>query len=300
MRRRRWIAGVVLGGTMLLGPVLVAGCTAGGGKTDSAARGSSGGSAASAASAAGAAAPRAGDGFAPAKGASTSAPLVDGAAKIRTAEMTVGVPRGQVPAAADRAGSIALDVGGEIDADDRTSGRDATASLRLRVPPEALPAVLTRLSGLGKEISRQSSTTDVTEKVADVDSRAASARRAIARLRTLYAQATKVADVIAVESELSSREADLESLEAQQRALARQISMATVTLTLQTRAPAAAPPRPHRGGFVGGLQRGWAGFVAAAAWVATAVGTVLPFALLLALLTGAVLLLRRRNPTPTP
>jgi hypothetical protein len=34
--------------------------------------------------------------------------------------------------------------------------------------------------------------------------------------------------------------------------------------------------------------------------VATAVGTVLPFALLLALLTGAVLLLRRRNPTPTP
>ncbi len=51
---------------------------------------------------------------------------------------------------------------------------------------------------------------------------------AIVRLRTLYAGASKVADVITIESELATRESDLESLEAQQRALAAQTSMATV------------------------------------------------------------------------
>ena len=174
------------------------------------------------------------------------------------------------------------------------------ASLRLRVPPEALITVLGQLSRLGHEASRQVSTTDVSEKVADVDSRVASAKEAIARLRTLYAQAKKVADVIAVESELSGREADLESLEAQQRALARQTAMATITLTIQTRAAAPAAPRTHhRGGFVGGLQRGWDGFVATASWLGTAAGTVLPFAVVAALVAGAVWLLRRRRPAVT-
>ena len=53
-------------------------------------------------------------------------------------------------------------------------------------------------------------------------SRVASAQQAIVRLRTLYGKAAKVRDVIAIEGELNSREADLESLQAQQRALAAQ------------------------------------------------------------------------------
>jgi hypothetical protein len=227
-----------------------------------------------------------------------SAPLVDGAARIRIAQMTVAIGRGGVPAAADRAETIALGAGGEVDADDRTSGRHATATLQLRVPPAGLTPVLGQLGRLGHEVSRQLSTTDVSEKVADVASRVGSARESIARLRTLYASAKKVADVIAIESELSTREADLESLEAQQRSLARQTAMATITLTLRTAVPAAAAPRHHtRGGFVGGLEHGWHGFVTAAGWVATAFGTLLPFLLVLAVLAVPGWLAWRRRRT---
>ena len=232
------------------------------------------------------------------------APLGDGSAKIRVAQVTVDIRRGGVAAAADRAESIALGVGGEVDGDDRTAGRNATASLQRRVPPESLPTVLTQLAALGHESSRQVSTTDVTEKVADVDSRVTSARQSIARLRTLYANAAKVSDIIAIESELNDREADLESLEAQQRALLQQTSMATITLTLQTVAKAVVPPKPkhHRSGFLGGLERGWDGFVAAARWIAIAVGTLLPFLVLLALLgiAGRFAWRRRPHPAPTP
>jgi hypothetical protein len=224
-------------------------------------------------------------------GATGSTPatlLGDTGVKIRTAELTVDI-RGaaNVAARADEAEDITARAGGEVDSDDRTTGTYANATLQLRVPPETLSTTLRALSKLGTEKSRQLSTTDVTEKVADVSSRVASAREAIVTLRTLYSRATKVADVIAVESELASREASLESLEAQQRSLARQTALASITLTLAP-APRAkavvAPAKKHRGGFLGGLGRGWDGFTATAAWLATALGTLLPFLLLLVVL----------------
>lgn len=229
---------------------------------------------------------------APAKDA---APVL-GAAKIRTAELTVAI-RGaeRVATKADAAGDIATRAGGEIDADDRTAGASATATLRLRIPPEQLRATLRVLARLGKERSREMSTADVTARVADVDSRVASARGSIARLRALYASAKRVSDVIAVEGELSSRQAELESLEAAQRTLSRQTSMATVTLYLQTADTQATSPK-KRNGFLGGLERGWDGFVAAASWVATAAGTVLPFLVLVLVLGLAARLLGVRLP----
>jgi Domain of unknown function (DUF4349) len=239
-----------------------------------------------------------------------SVPLDDGAAKIRTADMTVTVKGWRnVATKADEADAIALRTGGEVDSDNRTSGKHATATLLLRVPTDTLTETLTELSRLGHEEARHSSTTDVTEKVADVDARAASARKSIARLQTLFNHARKIENIIAIESELSSREADLESLEAQQRALTRQTSMAAITLSLVTARKAAAPPpkheKKHRGGFVGGLERGWDGFTAAASWLATVVGTLLPFLVLLLVLALAGRLLwprlpHRPGPAPSP
>ena len=303
---RRWLVGA---GALLAG-VLLVGCTAssngGAGKNAAGAmEAASGANAPAAADAAGGAGTKN-----DAVTGTTNRPpgstrlLADDSAKIRVAQMTVDIARGKVAEAADRAESIALGVGGEVDTDDRSSGRYATASLLLRVPPSSLTSVLGQLGRLGHEESRQLSTTDVTERVADVNSRVASAQQAIARLRALYSSATKVGDVISVESELSQRESDLESLQAQQRALQRQTSLASITLTLQTAKAVAKPaPRKHhhsRSGFVGGLSRGWDGFVAAAKWVATAVGTLLPFLVLLALLAVAARIAWRRRPHPAP
>jgi hypothetical protein len=244
----------------------------------------------------------------PAKAGTATYPVETGA-KIQTAEMLVAVVgASNVAARADAAADIAVRVGGEVDSDDRTSGAQASATMQLRVPPTELQPTLRALSKLGTEKSRQLSTTDVSEKVADVTSRVTSSREAIARLRGLYAHATKVADVIAVEGELSTREADLESLEAQQRSLARQTSTASISLTLQTapkKAVVAAKPAKKSGGFVGGLRRGWDGFSSAAAWLAGAFGTVLPFLVLMVILGLAgrfawTRLPHRPAPTPAP
>jgi hypothetical protein len=219
--------------------------------------------------------------------AANALPLVNGGYKIQVARMTVAVKgAANVASKANEAETIAEQVGGEVDRDDRTSGPHATASLLLRVPPDALTDTLNQLSNLGKEKYRALSTTDVTQRVADVRSRVRSAEDSIARLRVLFHHAQKIGAIIEIESELNSREANLESLQAQQRALARETSMASITLSLVTAVkPPPAPPKPapkhHDNAFVGGLKNGWDGFTAAAAWVAEAVGTLLPFIVLL-------------------
>lgn len=254
------------------------------------------------------------DATAPAAGPpqAKDAAAVTSTAQIRTAEMTVAV-RGssRVAAQANAADAIAARTGGEVTADERTAGAHASATVSLRVPPTALQPTLTALARLGTERSRHLSTTDVTEEVADVNSRVASARSAIDRLRVLYGKAVKVADVISIEDELSGRESDLESLEARQRALAAQTSMATITLTLVTAAPAVAHAHHARGGFVGGVEKGWGGFTSAAAGVATALGAALPFLAVLLVVAFALRLAwsrlprlprpaRRPSPAPEP
>jgi Domain of unknown function (DUF4349) len=239
-------------------------------------------------------------------------PFVDGGYKIRTARMTVAIKGAKnVSNAAQQADNYALAAGGEVDEDNRTSGPSASAELLLRVPPEALADTLDKLSRLGKELSRSLSTTDVTQRVADVGSRVASARQSIDRLRILFRHATKIGAIIQLESELNQREADLESLEAQQRALARETSMATISLDLQTAARVIAPPKPvhkkHENGFVTALKRGWHGFTAAAAWIARAFATLLPFLVLLLLIGFGLRVVwprlphrTRAAPAPTP
>lgn len=218
------------------------------------------------------------------------APVVNTRALIRTATLTVAVD--DVTRQAQRAEQIAADNDGELFSDQRSSGVSAdqrTADLVLKVPPNSLGTVLDRLAALGTEEDRHTTTDDVTEQVADVDSRVNSAKSSLARLRALYARAQTVGEIAALEGQITQRESDLESLQARQRVLAAQTAMATLTLHLHGRAlaPVVTNQGTHPTGFVSALKAGWHAFAVSVQWVVTVLGAVLPFALLLALLAYA-------------
>ena len=159
--------------------------------------------------------------------------------------------------------------------------------------------MLDQLGALGEEQQRSSTTENVTEQVADVESRVATMQASIARVRAILSRATRIGDVVAVEGELSRRVTELESLQARQRALAGQVGLATVTLHLVAReAPAAGPV--DRSGFLGGLQDGWSAFTRTIGWLLTVLGAVLPFLLIVvpAALAAQWALRRSRRPAP--
>jgi hypothetical protein len=229
-----------------------------------------------------------------------AARIVPDRALIRTADLSVTVEK--VAEQAGRATQIALAAGGEVYSDQRNNGAtpdQSTADITLKVPPTSLDGVLDQLDRLGQEESRHTSTEDVTEQVADVESRVSSARASLARLRALYGRAGTIAEITSLETEVSQREADLESLQARQRALAQQTADATITLHLHGKAAAVAAAAAAPSGFWSGLKRGWHTFAISAGWLFTALGAALPFLVLGGLVGYGVWWVRRRRP-PAP
>ncbi len=175
-------------------------------------------------------------------------------------------------------------------------GAIRSAALVLKVPTSSFDTAMQRLTQIGDVRSRTSSTTDVTREVADVDSRVASAKAALDRIRLLLNRADSLGTVIRLESVLSNRQSELESLLAQQRSLASQTQLSTIEVNLSVPRPPVEEPKQEEDerGFVAGLSKGWNAFSSMVVGLATAAGALLPFALLLVILGIPALLLLRR------
>ncbi len=196
--------------------------------------------------------------------------------------------------------------GGYVAGEQTTSsrhGRPVRSTLQLRLPSSAFDTVMNAFSGIGTVTSSRRQSEDVTTQVIDVRARLTTQRDSIRTLRRFLTRATNVEAMIRLESEIATREAALESLQAQQRYLDDQTSMATIDLTMTRRAGHAAPPPPSDTGFLSGLAAGWTALLRVGAGALTVVGAVLPFGALLVLLGApAWLLVRRatrRRTTPT-
>ncbi|MBL3671342.1 DUF4349 domain-containing protein [Streptomyces sp. M2CJ-2] len=222
---------------------------------------------------------------------------------IRTASLTVQVE--DAPKALDEARTATENAGGYVG--DETTRRDGKGHERtrvvLRVPVEKYDAVLTELEGAGKLVERRAKAEDVTDQVVDVESRIKTQRASVVRIRELMDRATRLSDVVTLEGELSTRQADLEALLARRESLKDRTSLATITLTL-SETPVERPAKDDDPGFLDALAGGWGAFVTMLRWIAVALGAVLPFAAVAALLALLWLkavrpgLHRRTRPAP--
>jgi len=286
------------------GLLLVAGCAAG---TSGSASSAAGGSAAHQAAGSGAEpAPLSAAGTArdhAANGATGQAK--DSAARlapathsiIYTASMTVHV-RNAAQAAA-LAQSAATAAGGYTASEQaqlsHSRRQRSTVSLTLKIPVPSYTSALRQLGGLGRQTRLSQQSMDVTQQVADVNSRVTSEQAAIAQLRALLKRTGSVSGLLQVQQQISDDEATLEALQAQQRALSHETTYATITLQLLGPVPShvVAQHKSHHN-FVSGLASGWRGLRHALGWLLTALGTILPFALTLAVIGGLGLVGWRR------
>jgi hypothetical protein len=216
---------------------------------------------------------------------------------VRSATVTVEVGD---PAAAGRQVRTAVAAAGGFVAQEESG--TAGSWLVLRVPADRLDRLLAEVGALGVVLGTSSQVIDATEEVVDLDARVASQQASVTRIRALLAEATSIGDVVAIESELASREAELDSLVSRRAALADQVALATVTVDLR---PAPGPgEEPDVAGFLGGLGAGWDGLRALGAVLAAVVGFLVPFLPVLAVVLGAGWairrVVRRRGATPRP
>jgi hypothetical protein len=217
-------------------------------------------------------------------------PAPGGPSIIYTATLTVRSK--DVTSAASQAARAAQDAGGYVSSERASAGTGhrarASVFIQLKVPAAAYPATLAAVSKLGVRLSQTQQAQDVTQAVADVSSRVTSAQQAITQLRKLLTRAGSVSGLLSVQQEINGEESSLEALQAQQRALARETTYATISLHLVSQPAAAVRHHHHRAaGFTGGLLAGWRALRTVGGGLLTAAGAVLPFVIPLALLAAA-------------
>lgn len=296
---RAGVVGLVAAAAFVLG-----GCSGGG--SDSATTRAGGASAAQSAPELATAVPDATELLTKGSPAAAVDPAALGARRqVRTADLGLRVK--DVPEAAAAVRALATTAKGfvqdEKSSNDPGDGRPevtrALSVLTLRVPESGLDAVMTRVSRLGTEISRGQSSDDVTTQYVDVASRLQTQRESVARVRTLLDRANTIGQVVQIESELTRRQADLESLENRLAALDDQSALATLTVSLSpvVTAPVAAKTPSA---FFDGLQGGWDALGSSAAVALQIIGALLPFAVLALLVAVPVLMVHRRRRTAAP
>ena len=99
----------------------------------------------------------------------------------------------------------------------------------------------------------------------DTQVRIRAQRRSLARVEALFDRAQSISDIIRIESQVSRRQADLESLERRLSYLNDQTSMSTISVNIslppeEKKEKKEEKKEPEEAGFFAGLSDGWNAF----------------------------------------
>jgi hypothetical protein len=210
---------------------------------------------------------------------------------ITTAEINVTVTNPRE--VAQKISAYAESIGGRVDTrTEHGDGDDASAFVTVRVPSTKVTATIKRLDTYGKVTNVSQQNDDVTAQAKDLDARIDALRLSISRLEKIMASSDTSAELIKAENALTQRQEQLESLEAQRKQIADQVSLSTLSIDLSQKAKADSV---EPGGFKGGLTDGWNALVSTVNNVVEVAGVLLPWAAILVALYGVYRLVARRR-----
>lgn len=175
------------------------------------------------------------------------------------------------------------------------------AWISVRVPADELSTMVDELAGMGEVTASTVNRQDVTEQTIDLQARIDAAQTSVDRLLELMTQAGSLSDLIAAEAALSERQATLESYQQQLESLESQIQMSTLSVTL---VPKSEAVEADPAGFSDGLVAGWNGLVATLNGIVIALGFLIPWiavaAVIALIVWGIMRLVKRRRARPAP
>ena len=196
-------------------------------------------------------------------------------------------------ASADEVSQLVLDAGGRIASRSDYSPTDygsPSSYLELRVPYDSVETTLAAISDRGIVQESSLNSVDVSLQKVDLEARLEVLNTGITRLQALLEEAATTADVVTIESALTERQSERDSLQSQRDYLSDQTLFATISVNLYT--PVDAAPR-NQDGFLDGLVRGLESIVSFGAGLIVWAGILLPWLGVLALVVAAIAITRR-------
>lgn len=171
---------------------------------------------------------------------------------IKTASITLEVKETKV--AIDRLTQLIKDHKGYVsDLQEWTDELgNQSATVTFRVPASRFEDALNGVKALGKALSVQVNSEDVTEEYVDIDAQLRNLKRTEERLLGHLSRTGKLADTLAVERELSRVRQEIERLEGRLRFLSHRVAYCTLSVTLRqsARTQPLVPPETFSTGKV--------------------------------------------------
>jgi hypothetical protein len=118
----------------------------------------------------------------------------------------------------------------------------SASTVTVRVPAAEFFAVLDGLRKVGTVTDEQVNAQDVTKRVFDIELRLQTADESRKRLMEILKSATKIEDILRIETEIRRLTDEIEAMKGELRNLGDQIAFSTLTVAFYANAPA---PRPY-------------------------------------------------------
>ena len=196
--------------------------------------------------------------------------------------------------------------GGDVTEESTETDDEGEASYSrfvIRVPSTKFSEAMSALEQVDGVVASNRTSEDVTTQVIDNDVRVRAQEASLKRVELLLAEAKSLKNLIWIESQLTTRQAELDSLKSQQSWLSDQTSLSTITVDISKKqAKAGEKEDDEPAGFLDGLRGGMDALGGTFAAIALIIGALLPFAVV-ALVIGVPIWLvvrRRRGTRPLP
>lgn len=162
---------------------------------------------------------------------------------VQTGTVALTVAPGAVPATVARLEGAATGLGGFLAGSTSTeTGATPGGTVTLRVPSDRFPALLTTVRGLGTVTTQTTAGRDVTADYADLGSRLTALKATRSTYLSILTTARTVQETLSVQQRIDDVQQQIEQLQGQQKVLADQSDLATLTVTVAQRQAAAVPP----------------------------------------------------------
>jgi Domain of unknown function (DUF4349) len=217
---------------------------------------------------------------------------VDLSKVIKTAGLSVVVPRDTFEQRFATASRVAGDVGGYVSS---SSTHDRSGSLTMRIPADRFDDALSKLRAIGHVESQSIRGQDVTAQFIDLQARLRIARARRTVLLKLMGKANSIEQTIRVQNALDDTQQSIEDLQGSLNVLNDKVSYATITLDLREQGVQVQGTHVTNPSIPTAWHRAIAGFIGVVVAVIVGLGYVIPVAILLALAWLVVTRVRRRR-----
>lgn len=202
---------------------------------------------------------------------------------VQTGAMDLQVDKGKVDGAVVALTKQAKNLGGFVASSQSIGGDEPSASVTLRVPNNTFPDLLAQARSLGKVLSVDTKSADVTAQYVDLQARLHALGLTKSTYLNILTRASTIGEILSVQQRVNDIQTQIDQLQGQLKVLTDQTSYATLAVSIDQKNTVHAAVVHHQSGISKAAHRSVSRFVHGVEAIIGVIGPVVLVLLLVAL-----------------